>query len=49
MRQLKKDAKIEVRLTAEEKQIIKNYFASQEVNLSEYIRKHLLQVAEEQQ
>jgi len=47
MRQPKKDAKIEVRLTTEEKQIIKNYFSDNSINLSDYIRKHLLQIAEE--
>lgn len=47
MRQPKKDAKIEVRLTKEEKQIIKNYFDKNSINLSDYIRKHLMNVAEE--
>lgn len=47
MRQPKKDKKIEVRLTAEEKEIIKNYFSKNSINLSDYIRKHLLDVAEE--
>jgi len=41
MRQPKKDVKMQIRLTAEEREIIKKHFADKDISISEYIRKHL--------
>lgn len=39
-----KDTKIQVRLTKSEKEQIKGYFKENCMNLSEYMRKHLLEL-----
>ena len=39
-----KDTKIQVRLTKEEKEQIKTYFKENCMNLSEYMRKHFLEL-----
>jgi hypothetical protein len=40
-----KDVSIQVRVSKEEKRIIKDYFDSKSINLSEWIRKKLLDEA----
>lgn len=39
-----RDTKIEVRLTKAEKEQIKAYFDSNCINMSEYLRRHLLEL-----
>ncbi len=46
MRQPKKDVKMQIRLTAEEREIIKKHFADKDISISEYIRKHLLEISQ---
>lgn len=40
-----RDKKIEVRLTEAEKEQIKGYFKENCINMSEYLRKHLLELS----
>ena len=44
MEQQIRDTKIEVRLTKQEKEQIKGYFKENCINMSEYLRKHLLEL-----
>ena len=44
MEQQIRDTKIEVRLTKQEKEQIKGYFKANCINMSEYLRKHLLEL-----
>ena len=44
MEQQIRDTKIEVRLTKQEKEQIKGYFKENCINMSEYLRKHLIEL-----
>lgn len=43
---MKRDRKIEVRVSQEEELQIKNYFKEKGMNMSEYIRNHLKEVTQ---